>query len=111
MRNIIFDITAEDKQSACINIGGDLSLKGVTELKSKLIEIKNLYNKVEINVSEVTNIDLSVIQLFVSLKTTFYTSNKALKLNFKLSPEQEKLLNIGGFEELLTGNKKITAAN
>jgi ABC-type transporter Mla MlaB component len=109
MKNLTFDISSEteDKQSACINLGGDLSLKVASTLKSKLIEVKNLYNIVEINVADVTNIDLSVIQLLVSLKTTFDASEKELKMNFRLSPEQENLLKISGFEELLTGNKTL----
>jgi hypothetical protein len=43
----------------------------------------------------------------VSLKTTFDASEKELKMNFRLSPEQENLLKISGFEELLTGNKTL----
>jgi anti-anti-sigma regulatory factor len=111
MKNITFEITETDDQSVSINIGGDLSLKGATDLKTKFVEIKSLYNKVEINVAEADNIDLSVIQLFVSLKTTFDTPGKELKINFRLSPEQEKLLKISGFGELLTGTKKTTAAH
>jgi ABC-type transporter Mla MlaB component len=109
MKNITFEIQPNnnDTNSICIHLGGDLSLKGVTGLRSKLVEIKDQYNKVEMNVGDVTTLDLSAIQLLLSLKKTFQSLNKELQINFSLAPEMIDLVIKGGFEELLTGNKKL----
>jgi ABC-type transporter Mla MlaB component len=110
MKNIKFEISLNDKRdkkSACITIGGDLSLKGAGVLKNKLLEVRDQYNKVEMNISDVVNIDLAAIQLLLSFKRTFGKENKRLEMNFSLSTELESLVIRSGFEELLSGNKKL----
>ena len=110
MKNISLEINTSDPvntKAADVILGGDLSVKGVTALKSKLVEIKDQFDKVDMTVRDVTNLDLSVIQLLLSFRKTFKALDKELKINFSLTEEFNDLVAKGGFEELLSGNKKL----
>lgn len=110
MKNISLEINTSDPVSpkaANIILGGDLTVKGVTALKSKFVEIKDQFDKVDITVRDVTNLDLSVIQLLLSFRKTFKALDKDLKIEFNLAEEFNDLVAKGGFEELLCGNKNL----
>jgi len=109
MKNINFDISTANKKgskSALIKLGGDLSLKNAAELKNRFVEVKNSFDKVEIHVENVTNLDLAAVQLFLSLKKAFNTNPKNIEIHFNLSEEMETIMKRSGFSGLLSGNKK-----
>lgn len=66
-------------------------------IQSKLEETKN----VEVIVSDVTSIDLTFIQLLLSLKKTLAANQAEFRLSCQLTEDQTQLLKNAGFENQL----------
>ena len=85
-----------------ITIEGNLTIRNVELLHSKVHEVFDYYDFAEINLANITDIDLTVVQLFHAIRVHFYPLNKFISINADLSREDRKLLNTCGFTEFNT---------
>ena len=91
---------AKKNPSATVILEGNLTVQNASEIHKKLVETKNNFSKVDVQIQNVTDIDLSIVQLLSTYWKTFDTLNKNLDINFNTSNEIQKLLNNSGFVEL-----------
>ena len=73
---------------------GSLSLPSITDIHSKLMKNSADFKNVLIEGSNISDIDLSFVQLIYSLK-----KNKDVELKLELNEEQLSILNIAGIKE------------
>ncbi len=85
-----------------INIEGALNINNVDLLYSKVNVVFENYDFVEVTMTNVTEIDLTVIQLFHAIRVAYLPQNKYITINSEFSRDDRKLLNICGFVELQT---------
>ena len=85
-----------------ITIEGNLTIRNVELLHSKVHELFSYYDFVEINLANISDVDLTVVQLFHAIRVHFYPLNKFISINADLSREDRKLLNTCGFTEFNT---------
>jgi len=90
-----------------IDIEGALTINNVELLHSKVSAIFQYFDYVEVTMKNVTEIDLTVIQLFHAIRVFYYPQNKFIAINADFSRESRKLLNTCGFTEFNT--QKVTS--
>ena len=72
------------------------TIQNIGTLFQEIKEISIKYSDIEINLPKEASIDLTFIQLLISLKQSVNKLNKKFTLNYTLSEEQSDLLNITG---------------
>lgn len=82
-----------------ISLEGNLTIKHVELLYSKVHSVFENYDIAEINLTNISDIDITVIQLFHAIRVHFYPLNKFIAIQADLSREDRKLLNTCGFTE------------
>lgn len=87
-----------------ISIEGNLTINNVEILYSKVNDVFENYDFVEVNLKNVTAIDLTVVQLFHAIRVSYYSQKKYISINAEFSREDRKLLNTCGFTEFQTQN-------
>ena len=83
-----------------INIEGALNINNVDLLYSKVNVVFENYDFVEVTMTNITEIDLTVIQLFHAIRVAYLPQKKFITINSEFSRDDRKLLNICGFVEL-----------
>ena len=83
-----------------INIEGALNINNVDLLYSKVNVVFKNYDFVEVTMTNITEIDLTVIQLFHAIRVSYLPQKKYITINSEFSRDDRKLLNICGFVEL-----------
>jgi hypothetical protein len=83
-----------------INIEGAMNINNVDLLYSKVNVVFENYDFVEVTMTNITDIDLTVIQLFHAIRVAYIPQNKYITINSEFSRDDRKLLNICGFVEL-----------
>ena len=83
-----------------INIEGALNINNVDLLYSKVNVVFEYYDFVEVTMTNVTEIDLTVIQLFHAIRVAYLPQQKYITINSEFSRDDRKLLNLCGFVEL-----------
>jgi len=97
--------TSKTETQTILEISGDLSLNTADLVKNELIEQLGKLSKsdiLQIKLDKITNFDLSVIQLFISLKNTATKQSKIVKLETNLPQEIQAIINHAGFAEILS---------
>lgn len=87
-----------------IAIEGNLTINNVEILYSKVNDVFENYDFVEVTLKNVTAIDLTVIQLFHAIRVTYYPQQKFISINAEFSRDDRKLLNTCGFTEFQTAS-------
>lgn len=82
-----------------ISLEGNLTIKHVELLYSKVHAVFENYDIAEINLTNITDIDITVIQLFHAIRVHFFPLNKFITIQADLSRDDRKLLNTCGFTE------------
>jgi hypothetical protein len=85
-----------------INIEGSLTINNVEILYSKVNSVFENFDFVEVTLKNVTEIDLTVIQLFHAIRVSYWSLKKYISINAEFSREDRKLLNTCGFTEFQT---------
>jgi len=85
-----------------VNIEGNLTVLHIEDLKSKIDEIFTLFDYVEVNIKNVTQIDLTAVQLFHLMRAIYHSKQKYTSINAEFSREDRKMLNACGFTEFQT---------
>jgi len=83
-----------------IEIKGELSIKYIHDIKTKLDQLIRGLDTVEILVSEASVIDLSLMQYFLSLKKTEKTATKTIRISFDIDTDLKELLENAGFKNI-----------
>jgi len=87
-----------DGTKAEILLEGELTLVNAEEIKVELLSAIEQYNQLTIKIMAVTNIDLSCIQLFISLRKTMAKLKKNLSFELNLSDDIKTLIQNSGFD-------------
>ena len=85
-----------------IDIEGDATIKNAELLYSNVNAVFAHFDHVEINMSNISAVDLSVIQLFHVIRVNYFTQDKFIYLNADFTRSDRKLLNTCGFTEFQT---------
>ncbi|GEM_PF-2159363 len=85
-----------------ITIEGSLTINNVELLFSKVKDVFEKYDFVEITLNNITEIDLTVIQLFHATRVCYFSLKKVIAINADFSRNDRKLLNSCGFTEFQT---------
>ncbi|MCE2742698.1 MAG: hypothetical protein LW701_03890 [Fluviicola sp.] len=85
-----------------INIEGSLTINNVEILYSKVNSVFENFDFVEVTLKNVTEIDLTVIQLFHAIRVSYWSLKKYISIYAEFSREDRKLLNTCGFTEFQT---------
>ena len=103
-KNRKYSITTENDDDTNIRsviAEGELSLRYINEIreeiKSAISGVKNL----KIIIRNANMIDLSFLQLVISLQNKYKTEKKKISVEFEVDQENRDLLINSGFEELL----------
>ena len=96
-------ITSKNKKnkSTDIVISGHLSISNILSIKKELDTVLKKGNSFAIEFTDIDDADLSLIQLIISLKKKFETTEKQLTLNINPGQELYELYKKAGFENLL----------
>ena len=99
-------IQTSDKKNNAVNLQilGNLTIKNSDSLKKKLIESENKYNELNITLKDIERIDISVMQLFYSLKKICYEKNKKIIFSTHFSDEISELLKHSGLDKIFINN-------
>lgn len=103
MEKFTFSVKKSRKKndpSAVIIIEGNLTIQNAEAIQKKLIAIKNDFKKVQLDIKNVTDIDLTVIQLLSSYWFSMKKQKNELEVNFEANNETKTLLTHSGFQEL-----------
>ena len=90
-----------------INIEGALNINNVDLLYSKVNVVFENYDFVEVTMTNVTEIDLTVIQLFHAIRVAYLPQQKYITINSEFLRDDRKLLNICGFVELQSQKTEV----
>ena len=71
-------------------------------LYSKVNIVFDYFDFVEVTLNNVTEIDLTVIQLFHAIRVNYWPQKKYISINAEFSRDDRKLLNSCGFTEFQT---------
>jgi len=85
---------------AKLNIEGDLTLKNIKEIKDKLIANTKAYKNLNIQVKKVDNLDITFIQLIISIKKSFH---KVL-INTEIPDHAKGIISNSGLQKFLNTN-------
>ena len=85
-----------------IAIEGSLTINNVELLYSKVNIVFDYFDFVEVTLNNVTEIDLTVIQLFHAIRVNYWPQKKYISINAEFSSDDRKLLNSCGFTEFQT---------
>lgn len=103
-KNRKYSITTENDDNTNIRsviADGELSLRFIYEIrediKSAISGVKNL----KMIIRNVDMIDLSFLQLVISLQNKYKTEKKKISIEFEVDQENRDLMINSGFEELL----------
>ena len=85
-----------------IEIEGALTINNVDLLYSKVNVVFDYYDFVEVTLKNVSEIDLTVVQLFHAIRVNYWPQQKYISINAEFSRDDRKLLNTCGFTEFQT---------
>jgi len=87
---------ARNKNETLITLEGDLSLANSSELQKELLEALKLQPVNEIIGNNITNVDISTIQLLIASRKYAETQSKELRINLELPENLTELLETTG---------------
>lgn len=85
-----------------ITIEGSLTINNVELLYSKVNSVFEKYDFVEVTMNNISEIDLTVVQLFHAIRVIYWPLKKYISINAEFSRDDRKLLNTCGFTEFQT---------
>ncbi len=103
MGDIKFKIQKPKKgdKKAKIFLAGDLGISNLEEIVSKFKEVEKDYDDIEINLNDITLIDLATIQLLLSMKKSCVKHKKKINFNIDISNDINTLLETTGFSNII----------
>lgn len=86
--------------SGRIELSGELSIQHIQEIRDELDKAMSNFSNIEIFISDVYIIDLTILQYFISLKKSESVLNKSIKFSFDLSEGLKELIEHAGFKNI-----------
>ncbi len=93
-----------DKKTVKMQIKGDVILQNLNSIFPEIIANIDKHDNIHLILNEITELDLSAIQLIYSIKKTCDSNNKKFELVLELPEEIELLLKNSGFEKIVNTN-------
>ncbi len=103
-KNKKYSITTENDDNTNIRsviIEGELSLKYINEIREDLKPAIRGTKDLKMIIKNADMIDLSFLQLVISLQNTYKNEKKKISVKFEIDQENKDLMINSGFEELL----------
>lgn len=85
-----------------ISIEGSLTINNVELLYSNVNGVFENYDFVEVTMKNVSEVDLTVVQLFHAIRVSYWPLKKYISINAEFGRDDRKLLNTCGFTEFQT---------
>ena len=89
----------KDEKSAEVFIEGEFSIGNAERVKDKLLEVMEQYDKIDVKVQNLENIDLSAIQLLLSLRKSLPIDK--FRLTVVLREDFKPIIEHAGFNDIL----------
>jgi anti-anti-sigma factor len=89
----------KDERRAEVIIEGEFSIGFAERVKEKLLEVMEQYDKIDVKVQNLENLDLSAIQLLVSLRKSLPTDK--FKLILVLREDLKPIIEHAGLHDIL----------
>jgi ABC-type transporter Mla MlaB component len=90
------------KTGRCV-LDGALTVRGIEDARSKLLEMIKRHSVVEVDCSSATDVDLSFIQLLLAARVSARQSAKTIQLAHPAAGPLQSALVRGGFLESVAG--------
>ncbi|MBN2520128.1 MAG: STAS domain-containing protein [Bacteroidales bacterium] len=87
----------KNNKEGIITLEGDLSLKNIKEIKEKIQKGILKFDQLEIHIKNVENIDVTLIQLLISVNQT----KKLSKVNITIKEQMQNMLETAGIYNFL----------
>lgn len=97
--------TSEGKSAVKVVIEGDLSIRNAQNLKEPLEAAFNKYDLFEVELQNITALDITSIQLMYSLKKAVRAKSKTMNLTLNVSEEIQNVLEYSGLTKILHPEK------
>ena len=81
-----------------LTLEGSFSIQDIGELKTNLISALHTGDKVFLNVTNISDVDISCLELFCSAHRTSVSCRKTLAFSSSISGPFRKVVNEGGFK-------------
>lgn len=102
----ISSIPNQDTEKAgLIELKGELSISHINEIKVQIEKSIKEFDTVEIKITDVSIIDLTMLQYLLSLKKSEKLLNKLFKISFELDDDLKGLLEHAGFKNIKNFNE------
>ena len=103
MKDINFRMKSPKKgdKNVTIFLGGDLGVNNLKDVIQNLRTAEKEYEKLEVNVNDVSVCDLATIQMLISFKNTCIAHKKKINFNIDLSKDTLELLEISGLTNII----------
>ena len=85
-----------------ISIEGKVTINTIELIYSKVNSVFESFDFVEVTLKNISEIDLTIIQLFHTIRVSYYSVKKYISINADFSRDDKKLLNACGFTEFQT---------
>jgi len=92
--------------SAELTLSGELVLEKVPEIQARLQAVSDKFAEIHLILKDVSQIDMSAMQLLPALDKKMKANNKNVKFTFDLDKDKHKLLKQSGFLYLTDNLKK-----
>lgn len=100
MDNSLFQLKpgkGKNQKSISITLGGDFTINNIVELKKNITDALDSYDKIDLSVKNPDNIDLTAIQLLISLQKSAALRNTELNIQFSVPQDLNPILEHSGF--------------
>jgi len=87
-----------------IHLEGELTIKNAEIINNNIKKVFEDFDNVELILNNITEIDVTFIQMYHSIKSFYLPLNKILSMNAEWSKEDKKILATCGFSDVLSVN-------
>ncbi len=96
MGKLNVSLSVINESTVNIIIEGDASINSEEEFYRQILPLVSEYNILEVEIKNIEVIDLTFIQLLLSLKNTLKYKNKNYKFSFDISEQMKSILDNSG---------------
>lgn len=95
----------DNERSGKIELTGELSIQYIHDIKKQIEESIKKFDSVEILITDVSIIDLSILQYLISLSKSEKQMNKSFRISFDLEDDLNELLAHAGLKNIENFNQ------
>ncbi|MFP4092846.1 MAG: lipid asymmetry maintenance protein MlaB [Cyclobacteriaceae bacterium] len=98
--NISVSPKRKSQKGNALRLQGDLTISNAAYIKDEMIKALDKYNITSLQVSEVENLDLSVLQLIYAFRRAARTGGNEIQLELSLPDEIDLLVRQSGLNQM-----------